>query len=39
MVIERQARRRGNAVLGWGLGLVAVVLYIAIGIRWTQVLG
>ena len=38
MMIERQARKRGNAVLGWGLGLVAVMLYAAIGIRWLQVL-
>jgi len=37
MMIERQARKRGNAVLGWGLGLVAVTLYAAIGIRWLQV--
>jgi len=38
MASEQQIRRRGNAVLGCGLGLVAVLLYVAIGIRWLQVL-
>jgi hypothetical protein len=36
MPVEQGIRQRRNRLLGWGLGITALLMYLAIGFRWTK---